>query len=218
MKLIFNSNAKSFLELYDPNIIFLNPTKIAETSSDVDYFLDEFGLTKEDLKAAGFGFNKNVITIPAGAKATVLATGNGETSLRFNILPENAKLTDISEIEFDYSFVYDSDQCEVEVECLDPGREKVFSAYNNRLPKAGDTTLLGKYYINDILEAVAELNFEGRRLPAFEEIKLMTDEEIYTKLYRYAQRLAANLNIVGFSLDTVETETLNIIKEMEKDV
>lgn len=206
MKLILSSNTKNFLEIFSPDIIFLDDTRLAETAQDVIYFLEEYGLEKEDLINAGLKMNKNVITIPRGTKAKILATGNGETSLR------------VKDIEFDFSFTYDADNCLVEVECLDAGREKVFAAYDNRLPKQDDDTILGKYYLVDILEAVAELNFEGRRTNAFEEMKTMTYDEMYIKLDRYVRRLANKLELsTNLDIDTIELETLNTIKELGKN-
>ena len=53
MEIIFNSNANSFLDLYESEIIILNQVKLCETQEDVLYFLDEYGLTKEDVANAG---------------------------------------------------------------------------------------------------------------------------------------------------------------------
>lgn len=205
MEIIFNSNANSFLDLYESEIIFLNQVKLCETQEDVLYFLDEYGLTKEDVANAGINISKNVITIPTGTKATVLFSGQGWTTLS------------IKDITFDYNFSYDADQCTIEATCKDGAREAAFAPFNRRLPASDDTTILGKYYISDILEAVAELNYEGRRLPAFEEMKLMTYDEMQTKLRRYAQRLASKLDFdVQLDIQEVELETLNVIKELMK--
>ena len=50
MKLLFDSTCNRFLDLYDPNIIFLDEAKICEDSYAVEYFLEDTGLSLKEIK------------------------------------------------------------------------------------------------------------------------------------------------------------------------
>ena len=50
MELMFSSNNKKFLDLYEPNIIFLDDYYIAEEEYTTAWFLEENNITKEEIK------------------------------------------------------------------------------------------------------------------------------------------------------------------------
>lgn len=165
MRLLFDSTCNKFLDLYDPNITFLDEAKICEDSYSVKYFLEETGLTLEEVREElKFNANKNHISIPCGTKAKVLSIkGGGEETI-----------LQIKNIRFSCYLTKNADTCYVDATPLNPEFEKVFS--NKKVNKKDDTTLYGiKLY--DLVEAVNDIYGINNMVFAYEELKLITEKE-----------------------------------------
>lgn len=165
MRLLFDSTCNRFLDIYDPNIIFLDEAKICEDSYAVEYFLEETGLTLKEIKEElGFNANKNHISIPKGTKARVIAVkGNGEETI-----------LQVKNVQFECYLTKNADMCYVEVTPLNPEFEKIFS--NKKLNKNDNIYLYGiKLY--DLVEAINDIYGFNNKVLAYEELKLITEKE-----------------------------------------
>lgn len=72
MELMFTTNSKNFLDIYESEIVFLDNFYFAEEPHAVNAFLEEYGFSIEDLKQLGLKAMKNKITIPKGTHANIL--------------------------------------------------------------------------------------------------------------------------------------------------
>ena len=174
MRLLFDSTCNRFLDLYEPNIVFLDEAKICEDSYSVDYFMEETGLSIKEIKEdLGFNANKNHISIPKGTKATVLAVkGSGEETI-----------LQVKNVKFECYLTKNADMCYVEVTPLNPEFEKVFN--NKRINKDDDISLYGIKLYN-LIEAVNDIYEFNNKVLAYEELKLITEKEakrVYEQYY-----------------------------------
>lgn len=165
MKLLFDSTCNRFLDLYEPEIIFLDEAKICEDSYAVEYFMEETGLTLKEIKdELGFNANKNHISIPKGTKAKVIKiSGGGEETV-----------LQVKNVQFECYLTKNADNCYVEATPLNPEFEKVFN--NKRLNK-NDNIILYGIKLQDLVEAVNELYGFDNKTFAYEELKLITEQE-----------------------------------------
>lgn len=166
MKVLFDSTCNRFLDLYEPDIIFLSEAKICEDAYSVKYFMDDTGLSLEEIrKDLGFNANKNHISIPKGTKAKVIKiNGGGEETI-----------LQIKNIKFECYLTKNADACYIDATPLNHELEKLFNN-NIKLNKNDNTTLYGiKLY--DLVEAINEIYGFDNKTFAFEELKLITEKE-----------------------------------------
>ena len=165
MKILLDSTCRNFLNLYEPNIIFLDEAKICEDSYSVKYFIEDTGLNMDEIKnELGFNANKNHISIPKGTKARVVAIkGSGDETI-----------LEVNGVQFECYLTKDADFCYVEATPLNSEFEKVFS--KKPTSRKDNITLYGINII-DLIEAVNEIyGFDNKKF-AYEELKLITEKE-----------------------------------------
>lgn len=166
MELMFSSNNKKFLDLYEPNIIFLDDYYIAEEEYTTAWFLEENNITKEEIKDLGLKIMKNKITIPKGTKAIVKNIENGEVTLKIGHLVFNTIVT------------YDGDFCMVDAVAKDKEFEKIISGLRNKVPKEKDNIMLYNYNVCTILDAIEkEYGFSNKR-HCIEKLKCLDKSDI----------------------------------------
>ena len=166
MKLMFNSESKHFLELYEPEITFCDGAEICADSQAVNYFLDEVGLTsqevKEELKLA---INKNHVAIPRDTKVKVISMGSRHEPCIF----------EIANTRFSAMLSYEADFCMVEVTPLNKDFEVAFASKTP--PKEVDNIMLYNTNIYELIQAVDyAYNLKDSKI-AYEMLKVMPEKD-----------------------------------------
>ena len=176
MKLLFDSHFNHFLDLYEPDIVFLDDVHVAEDAEAVQWYLDDWGLTRDDLKNAGLRVNKNTITISKGTPAHI-------KSMKGTLDPMNTVLQ-IKDIVIELLITMRADFVEVEVTPKDSTIEKILGSYDSIPPKSVKIDLYG-YNVSDIIEAISEFgSYESKRY-AFNNLKVMPKDEVVRMMTRW---------------------------------
>ena len=178
MEIMFDSANKNFLKLYEPTITFLDEAEIVIGEREVIEFLEDYGLTKEDLKNVGMKCMKNRIAISKGLQAEVLDINTEEraTTLR------------IGDIEFDCYLTMNADFCMVEATNKNQELEMLYRNYKNA-PKEEDSTKLYGFPIGFVVSAILYYYKHDNRRYAFEHLKNLTEDEIKFAVELYTTKV-----------------------------
>lgn len=178
MEMMFSSANTDFLELYEPEIILLDNARIAEDSSEVDYFLEETGLTIEELKKnLGFKANKNHIEIPKGTKLKVISMNKSDRITIF----------EIKGLKIPCYLTYEADFVQVEVIPKNLEFEKVFISKN--IPKQDtELTLYGINLYNLIIAINDIYNIDDKKY-AYEFLKCLQKDKVIKAYNQYKEKL-----------------------------
>lgn len=213
MKLKFNfaSHGEKFLEVFEPIITFDTTLIVAEEENNVMHWLADNGLLIEDVEASSLKFNnKNLITLPSGTRVEVL--GIGEDGLVLTTLDGD------DSIVFEQFITYGAykDSCIIDCTALDDRREQVFKKFGTTSPSEDDETIFFNFYLADLVDAVDYLGYNGEnRSCAFEDCKTMDEQDVRTKIQRYAFRLINDRNLdIDLEERDIDIDTIRKLKSM----
>lgn len=200
MKLLFDSECKNFLNMYEPEITTVTDIEICADDFAVDYFLKEIkelNPTKSDLNEKelkqnyGFKMNKNHVTIPSGVSITILDMGK----------PFEPLMASIKGLRFTMYITFEADAAVVEAIPLNKEFEKVFA--NKYIPNEKDNITLYGINIVDLVDAVSYEYPDMEKNIAYEYLKMLTEQQVisyYNKWKKYNENLEAELKEYAESL------------------
>lgn len=178
MRLFFDSANTNFLELYENNITFLEDYFVIEGELEVKEFLDDYGVSINDLKSVGIKAFKNGITIPKGTEAIVLQEKPNETTI------------EIKDISFECNMNNGYYGAEVEVEPINK-ELNILDKYKKLAPREDCEDILYGYNLYDIVCAVNWYYKLDDIARATEEIKLMLPRQVKDAVNLYTSHVEA---------------------------
>ena len=183
---MFNSSEKHFLELYSPEIVFLDQAEICADNEAVKWLYDvmrELNPTLEELNDVKLmQFLKSELHMRVSKTHAVISKDTQAKIITTLDSNYDSTIIEIKGYKIPMYLTYEADFCYLEVKPLNSEYEKVFI---DRIPKEKDELYLFDVNIYDLICAFSKALQEDERI-AYERIKVTPKEEVLNIYNRFA--------------------------------